>query len=84
MGCVGLFDTERLVLYREQDVVWGVWDCLLLKDWCCTGNRTARCALGSVGLFPMGSLMCGTGQGGTNGRWLCLSTRAKDDDLLVV
>ena len=34
MGCVGLFDTEGLVLNRGQDVVWGVWGCLVLKDWC--------------------------------------------------
>ena len=39
VGCRGLFDTEGLVLYREHDVVWGVWDCLILKDLCCTGNR---------------------------------------------
>ena len=39
VGCVGLFDTEGLVLHRGQDVVWGVWDCLILKDLCCTGDR---------------------------------------------
>ena len=27
------------------DVVWGVWGCLILKDWCCTG-----CGVGCVGL----------------------------------
>ena len=39
MWGVELFDTEGLVLHRGQDVVWGVWGCLILKDWCCTGNR---------------------------------------------
>ena len=40
--------------------MWGVWGCLILKDWCCTG-----CGVGCVGLFDTeglvrrGSLICG-------------------------
>ena len=62
MGCVGLFDTEGLVLNRGQDVVWGVWGCLILKDCCCTG-----CGVGCVGLFDTEGLVlyrtagCGVG-----------------------
>ena len=33
----------------------------------CSWDRTAGCALGSVGLFCTGSLVCGTGQSGTDG-----------------
>ena len=73
MGCVGLFDTEGLVLYRGQDVVWGVWGCLILKDWCCTGCGVGcvqgtdclilkdwcctGCGVGCVGLFDTEGLV---------------------------
>ena len=33
----------------------------------CTGDRTAGCILGSVGLFCKGCLVCVTGQGGKDG-----------------
>ena len=52
-GVCGLFDTEGLMLiWGLQDVVWGVWDCLILKDWCCTG-----CGVGCVGLFDTEGLV---------------------------
>ena len=57
MGCVGLFGTEGLVLNRGQDVVWGVWGCLILKDWCCTKERTAGCSVGCVGQFDTEGLV---------------------------
>ena len=75
LGCVELFDTERLVLYCRmysgvcgavwhwktgavlQDVLWGVWSCLTLKDWCCTGHRTTGCAPGFVGLVDTEGLV---------------------------
>ena len=68
MGCVGLFDTEGLVLHRGQDVVWGVWDCLILKNWCCTSG----CAVGCVGLFDTEGLVLHRGQDVVWGVWDCL------------
>ena len=32
--------------------MWGVWSCLILKDWCCTG-----CGVGCVELFDTEGLV---------------------------
>ena len=52
--------------------MWGVWGCLILKDWCCTGDRTAGCGVGCVGLFDTEGLVLNRGQDVVWGVWGCL------------
>ena len=47
--------------------MWGVWGCLILKDWCCTG-----CGVGCVGLFDTEGLVLNRGQDVVWGVWGCL------------
>ena len=47
--------------------MWGVWGCLILKDWCCTG-----CGVGCVGLFDTEGLVLHRGQDVVWGVWGCL------------
>ena len=47
--------------------MWGVWGCLILKDWSCTG-----CGVGCVGLFDTEGLVLYRRQDVVWGVWGCL------------